>query len=50
MSTDSDPTQEPETNDDVAEGVTNEPRGTGDVDEEALRAGKDRLEQAGGGH
>ena len=34
----------------VAEGVTNEPRGTGDLDEEALRAGEDRLDQAGGGH
>jgi hypothetical protein len=41
---------EPETAEDVAEGVTNEPRGTGDLDEDALRAGEDRLDQAGGGH
>jgi hypothetical protein len=41
---------EPETPETVADGVTNEPRGTGDVDEDARRAGEDRLEQAGGGH
>lgn len=35
---------------DVGQGVTNEPRGTGDRDEDAIRAGEDRLEQAGGGH
>lgn len=36
--------------DEVAEGVTNEPRGNGDLDEGAQEAGEDRLEQAGGGH
>ena len=35
---------------DVGQGVTNEPRGTGDRDEEAIKAGEDRLHQAGGGH
>lgn len=49
MSTDNEPTQKPE-NEDVAEGVTNEPRGTGDLDKDALDKGKDGLEQAGGGH
>lgn len=36
--------------DDVARGVTNHPRGTGDLDEDALSSGEDRLEQAAGGH
>ncbi len=35
---------------DVAKGVANQPRGNGDLDEQALEAGKDRLEQAAGGH
>ncbi len=35
---------------DVAQGVTNQPPGQGDLDEQALEAGKDKLEQAGGGH
>ncbi|MCW2991295.1 MAG: hypothetical protein JWM73_1889 [Solirubrobacterales bacterium] len=50
MSTDNEPTEPPETRDDVAEGVTNRPRGSGDRDETAIEAGEDRLEQAGGGH
>lgn len=51
MSTDDETTtNEPETANDVAEGVTNEPRGNGELDEGALEAGEDRLEQAGGGH
>jgi hypothetical protein len=29
-------------------GVTNEPRGTGDLDEDALRKGEERLDQAAG--
>ena len=41
---------EPETNEDVGRGVTNEPRGQGDLDEQALEAGKERLDQAAGGH
>jgi len=49
MSTDNEPAKPPE-NEDVAEGVTNEPRGTGDLDKDALEKGKDGLEQAGGGH
>jgi hypothetical protein len=49
MSTDSETTKPPE-NEDVAQGVTNEPRGTGDLDKDALDAGKERLEQAAGGH
>ena len=43
-------TTENENTEDVAHGVTNEPRGTGDRDEQAIEAGEDRLEQAGGGH
>ncbi|MEJ7783427.1 MAG: hypothetical protein WKF96_01405 [Solirubrobacteraceae bacterium] len=65
MSTDNEPNPKPEDqptpkpedqpitkpeNEDVAEGVTNEPRGTGDLDQDALDKGKDGLEQAGGGH
>lgn len=49
MSTDDEVTQKPET-EEVAEGVTNEPRGTGDLDSDALDEGKEGLEQAGGGH
>jgi hypothetical protein len=30
------------------QGVTNEPRGTGDLDEDALRKGEERLDQAAG--
>ena len=41
---------ETDNNEDVAHGVTNEPRGTGDLDEQALEAGEERLDQAGGGH
>ena len=41
---------EPENNEDVAHGVTNEPRGQGDRDEQAIEAGQERLDQAGGGH
>lgn len=54
MSTDnefSSEAQSPDTgSEDVAAGVTNEPRGNGDLDEGAVEAGEDRLEQAGGGH
>lgn len=35
---------------DVGEGMTNHPRGNGDLDEQALEAGRDRLDQAGAGH
>lgn len=49
MSTDNE-FSEPEAEETVAEGVTNEPRGNGDLDEAAREAGEDRLEQAGGGH
>ena len=53
MSTDNESTQdagqEP-VSEDVAQGVTNEPRGTGDRDEDAIQAGEARLDQAGGGH
>jgi hypothetical protein len=49
MSTDNEQT-EPETDENVAQGVTNTPRGTGDRDEAAIEAGEDKLEQAGGGH
>ncbi len=48
--TDQNETTETENNEDVAHGVTNEPRGRGDLDEQALDAGEDKLEQAGGGH
>lgn len=50
MSTDNESSQQPETSEDVAEGVTNEPRGNGERDDQAIEAGEDRLEQAGGGH
>jgi hypothetical protein len=33
-----------------AAGQTTGPPGSGDVDEQALAAGRERLEQAGGGH
>ncbi|MFL5844210.1 MAG: hypothetical protein ACJ762_05910 [Solirubrobacteraceae bacterium] len=49
MSTDNEFSR-PETPDDVAEGVTNQPPGNGDRDEAAIEAGEDKLEQAGGGH
>jgi hypothetical protein len=39
-----------ENSEDVAHGVTNEPRGQGDLDEQAVEAGQDKLEQAGAGH
>lgn len=41
---------EHENNEDVAHGVTNEPRGQGDLDEDAVEAGQEKLGQAGGGH
>lgn len=50
MSTDNDFSNQPEAEETVAEGVTNQPRGNGDLDEQAQQAGEDRLEQAGGGH
>ena len=50
MSTDNEFSTDPENNEDVAEGVTNEPRGNGELDEPAVEAGEDKLEQAGGGH
>ena len=53
MSTDSENTQdagEEPVAEDVAQGVTNEPRGTGDRDEDSIQAGGDSLYQAGGGH
>lgn len=51
MSTDNEFSSEQSENpEDVGEGVTNQPRGNGEVDEAAVEAGEDRLEQAGGGH
>lgn len=50
MSTDNEFSNDPETAEDVAHGVTNQPRGNGDRDEDAQEAGEDKLEQAGGGH
>lgn len=35
---------------DVAHGVTNRPPGNGDLDQDAVDQGADKLEQAGGGH
>ena len=45
-----DAVRETDNHEDVAHGVTNAPRGQGDLDEQAVEAGQDRLEQAGGGH
>ena len=55
MSTDNDfaddETTTPDTgSEDVATGVTNEPRGNGDRDDAAVEAGEDKLGQAGAGH
>jgi len=50
MSTDNEFSNQPEAEEPVADGVTNHPRGNGDLDEDAKQTGEDKLEQAGGGH
>ena len=51
MSTDNEFSNEAETaEEEVGQGVTNTPRGNGDLDGDAQQTGEDKLEQAGGGH
>jgi hypothetical protein len=50
MSTDNDFSTNDENSEEVGQGVTNTPRGNGELDDDAQQTGEDKLEQAGGGH